>query len=94
MRRQGNIRTGSFPFILGLALLLGCFVCSVELRAQWTETEALQGAEALPAGTPLPTGTGGAGTATDQTRKKPAKAARSKAKGPPANPVAAQAAER
>jgi type IV pilus assembly protein PilQ len=66
----------------------------VELRAQWTETEALQGAEALPAGTPLPTGTGGAGTATDQTRKKPAKAARSKAKGPPANPVAAQAAER
>ena len=92
MRRQGNIWIGSFPFILGLALLLGCLVCFAEVRAQGTETEDLRGAGAQPAGTPLVGDAGGADTAADQTPKKPAKTTRSKAKAPPASPVAAKAA--
>ena len=80
MRRQGNIWTGTLPFILGLALLLGCFVCSAEVRAQGTETEALQGAGAQPAGTSLASETGGSDAATDASRNKPAKTPRSKAK--------------
>jgi type IV pilus assembly protein PilQ len=79
MLRQGNIWTGTFPFILGLALLLGCFVCSAEVRAQGADTDVLSGAQYQPAATQSAIGADdGTGAQNDTTQKKPAKAARSK----------------
>jgi type IV pilus assembly protein PilQ len=89
MRRQGNIWTGTLPFVLGLALLLGYFVCSAEVRAEGTQTEALQGADTQSGATSLTTGTDDAGV-MEPTPKKPV---RSKTKATPAKPAAVQAAD-
>ena len=86
MRRQGNIWTGTLPFALGLALLLGCFVCSAEVRAEGTQMDVLQGASTQSGATSLATGTDETG-ATEPTPKKPA---RSKVK---AKPVTEQPAD-
>ena len=72
MRRQGNIWTGTLPFILGLALLLGCFVCSAEVRAQGAKMDVLQGAGTQSGATSLATGTDDAGV-MEPPPKKPAR---------------------
>ena len=78
MRRQGNIWTGTLPFILGLALLLGCFVCSAQVRAEGAETDVMQGAGAQSGATSLATGTGETGV----TEPAPKKTAYPKTKAP------------
>jgi type IV pilus assembly protein PilQ len=77
MQRQGTIRTGTFPFILGLTLLLGCFVCSAEVRAQGAATDTLRGGEAQTSDAPPAIGVSdGTGVASDTTPKKSAKTPR------------------
>jgi type IV pilus assembly protein PilQ len=94
MLRQRKIWTGTLPYVLGLALVLGCFLCSAELRAQRTGTEALQGAGQLPDQTPLAIGAEGSQAASEPAREKPAKAALSKkTKASKAKPDAAQTAD-
>ncbi|MGC9963862.1 MAG: type IV pilus secretin PilQ [Syntrophobacteraceae bacterium] len=84
MQRQGTIWTGTLPFILGLALLLGCFVCSAEVGAQTADTDVLQPGEPQPSGTPTAVGADdGTGAVSDTTRKKPSKAQRSATKAQP-----------
>jgi len=93
MRRQVKIWTGTLPFVLGLALFFGCSLCSAEVRAEGTGTEALQGAGQLPEQTPLAIGTNGPEAATEAARNKPAKTARSKTKASKARRAAAKAAD-
>ncbi len=93
MRRQGNIWTGTLAFILGLALILGCFVYSVQAGARGADSEDLQAAGGLAEATPLAGETSGSEAATDATRNKPAKAAHSKTKASPARHAARQAAD-
>jgi len=81
MQRQGNIWTGTLPFIVVLAILLGCLWCSARVLAQTSQKDTLQG----------PTGTEWSESTTDETQKKPEKAATSKAKA--SKPAAAQAAD-
>jgi type IV pilus assembly protein PilQ len=93
MRRQGKVLTGTLPFIMGLALVLGCFLCSTELRADRTGTEALQGAGQLPEQTPVAIGTDGPEAATEAAGNIPAKAATSKTKASKAKPAAVKPAD-
>jgi len=93
MRRQGNIWTGTFPFIMGVALLFGCFLCPVEAGAQGSDTETIQGTGGLPQVALPADETYGSPASTDATENKPGKAVRSKAKTPSVKPVAAQAAD-
>ncbi len=91
MRRQGNIWTGTLPFILGLGLLIGCLVCSAEVRAEGTDTDFLNGGVAQSQDSLSATGTDdSAGAVSDTTRKKPA---RSKAKASAAKPGGAQGSD-
>ena len=69
MRRQGNIWTGTLPFVLGLALLLGCFVCSAEVRAEGTQMDVMQGAGAQSGATSLATGTDETGVTEPAPKK-------------------------
>lgn len=93
MRRQGKVLTGTLPLVMGLALVLGCFLCSTGLRAEGTGTEALQGAGQLPEQTPVAIGTDGPEAATEAAGNIPAKAATSKTKASKAKPVAVKAAD-
>jgi type IV pilus assembly protein PilQ len=93
MRRQGKIWTGTLPFVLGLALFFGCFLCSAEVRAEGTGTEDFQGVGQLPEQTPLAIGTNGPEAATEAALNKPAKAAPSKTKASKAKPAAVKAAD-
>ncbi len=69
MRRQGNIWTGTLPFVLGLALLLGCFVCSAQVRAEGAQMDVMQGAGAQSGATSLATGTGETGVTEPAPKK-------------------------
>jgi type IV pilus assembly protein PilQ len=91
MRRQRKILTGTLPFVLGLALLFGCFLCSAEVRAVGTGTEVLQGAGQTPEGTLLAIETNEPDIATGEAPNEPAKAAPSKTKASKAKPAAVQA---
>jgi type IV pilus assembly protein PilQ len=91
MQRQGNIWTGTLPLILVPALLVGCFWCSPEVRAQSTQTETLQGPEGSPAGTPPGIGTEMPGYTSDAAQSGQAKTGRSKTKA--GKPAAAQPAD-
>ncbi len=91
MQRQETIRTGTLSLVMGLALLLGCFVCSAEVRAQAADADALQGVGAQPSGT-VPA-TMGTGAASDTTLEKPAKAPRSNTKAKPAKAGGAQSSQ-
>jgi type IV pilus assembly protein PilQ len=93
MRRQGKIWTGTLPFVLGLALFFGCSLCSVEVRAEGTGTQVLQGAGQLAEQTPLAIGANGPEAATETARNKPAKAAPSKTKASKARRAAVKAAD-
>ncbi len=93
MRRQGKIWTGTLPFVLGLAFVFGCFLCSAEVRAEGTGTDAIQGAGQLVEQTPLAIGTGGPEAATEAAGNQPAKAARSKTKASKAKRAASHAAD-
>ena len=91
MRRQRKILIGTLPFVLGLALLFGCFLCSVEVRAEGTDAEALLEAGQTPAGTPLAIDTNGPEAATGAARYEPAKPAPSKTKASKVKPAAINA---
>ncbi len=92
MRRQGKIWTGSLPFVLGLALVFGCFLCLAEVRAAGTGMDDFQGVGQLPELAPLAIGTSGSEPATEAPRKEPAKAAPSKTKASKARSAAAKTA--
>lgn len=81
MRRQENIWTGTFPFILGLALLIGCFLCSVKVGAEETYTGASQGATGLQEASPPATWSDGTdSTSSGPLKMKPSRTVRSKTK--------------
>ncbi len=90
MRRQVKIWTGTLPFVLGLALLFGCFLCSAEVRTEGTEADALLAAGQTPGETPPTVGTKGLDAETGVALDQPVKPAPSKTKASKVKPVPKQ----
>ncbi len=92
MRRQGNIWTGTLPFILGLGLLIGSVVYSVEVLAEGADTDFLNGVGAQSQDSLTTAGSDSSAAAgiSDTTQKRQQKPARNNTKALPAKSNGAQ----